>query len=71
MAEWFMDGMLKRLLDPHDPVSRKLLQHTVFYVVRPSPTLCLVMRTVVLHATFRPSNSFSSSLVDLTRTCDI
>ncbi|CAL8472033.1 g11575 [Coccomyxa elongata] len=33
MAEWFMDGMLKRLLDHHDPVSRKLLQQAVFYVV--------------------------------------
>ncbi len=43
MAEWFMDGMLKRLLDHHDPVSRKLLQQAVFYVVRPCLTLLCVI----------------------------
>lgn len=29
-----MEGFLKRLLDPHDPVSRKALQEAVFYIVR-------------------------------------
>jgi murein tripeptide amidase MpaA len=33
MAEWFVDGMLERLLDGGDSVARKLLQHCVFYVV--------------------------------------
>ncbi|GAB4814125.1 hypothetical protein N2152v2_001171 [Parachlorella kessleri] len=33
MAEWFAEGMLRRLLDRHDATSRKLLQETVFYVV--------------------------------------
>lgn len=34
MAEWFMEGFLQRLLDRHDPVSRKALQQAVFYIVR-------------------------------------
>ena len=33
MAEWFMQGFLKRLLDDSDPVARKLHQEAVFYVV--------------------------------------
>jgi murein tripeptide amidase MpaA len=33
MAEWFIEGFLNRLLDDHDPVSLKLLQKAVFYVV--------------------------------------
>lgn len=33
MAEWFMEGFLNRLLDDHDPLSRKLLQKAVFYVI--------------------------------------
>lgn len=33
MAEWFVDGMLERLLDSRDSVSRSLLQRCVFYVV--------------------------------------
>jgi murein tripeptide amidase MpaA len=33
MAEWFAEGMLERLLDGNDSVSRRLLQHCVFYVV--------------------------------------
>lgn len=36
MAEFFMEGFLQRLLDRHDPVSRKALQQAVFYIVRPS-----------------------------------
>lgn len=33
MAEWFMEGLLKRLLDKHDPVTRKALNDAVFYMV--------------------------------------
>ena len=33
MAEWFVEGMLERLLDTGDSVSRTLLQQCVFYVV--------------------------------------
>jgi murein tripeptide amidase MpaA len=33
MAEWFVEGMLERLLDPADPVARSLLQRAVLYVV--------------------------------------
>ncbi|MDP3651781.1 MAG: M14-type cytosolic carboxypeptidase [Rhodoferax sp.] len=33
MAEWFAEGFLERLLDPHDAVSRVLLDRCMFYVV--------------------------------------
>jgi murein tripeptide amidase MpaA len=33
MAEWFVEGMLERLLDRHDPVGRTLLERAVVYVV--------------------------------------
>ncbi|MDA9556619.1 M14-type cytosolic carboxypeptidase [Vibrio sp.] len=33
MAEWFIEGMLQRLLDPEDTVGRTLLDKAVFYVV--------------------------------------
>lgn len=33
MAEWFIEGLLHRLLDLADPVSRTLLKTNVFYVV--------------------------------------
>ncbi|MEX1057228.1 MAG: M14 family zinc carboxypeptidase, partial [Natronospirillum sp.] len=33
MAEWFVEGMLERLLDPDDAVARHLLSQAVFYVV--------------------------------------
>ncbi|HBY86011.1 MAG TPA: hypothetical protein DEO86_09065, partial [Colwellia sp.] len=33
MAEWFVEGMLDRLLDEDDGVARALLNKTVFYVV--------------------------------------
>lgn len=33
MAEWFIDGMLQRLLDHADPVARRLLSQATFYVV--------------------------------------
>lgn len=33
MAEWFVQGLLERLLDGSDAVARSLLQHCVFYVV--------------------------------------
>lgn len=37
MAEYFVEGLLRRLTDRHDPVSRKLLQTCCFYVV---PCMC-------------------------------
>jgi len=33
MAEWFIEGMLERLLDPADPVARRLLERAVLHVV--------------------------------------
>jgi len=33
MAEWFIEGLLERLLDRHDPVGRSLLEHAVVYIV--------------------------------------
>lgn len=33
MAEWFMEGLLARLLDDEDPVARQLLARAVFYCV--------------------------------------
>lgn len=33
MAEWFVEGMIERLLDSDDAVSRHLLKNAVFYVV--------------------------------------
>lgn len=33
MAEWFVEGMLERLLDDTDTVASALLEHAVFYVV--------------------------------------
>lgn len=33
MAEWLVEGLLERLLDPDDPVSRELLRRAVFHVV--------------------------------------
>ena len=33
MAEWFVEGLLERLLDGSDAVSRRLLQHCVLHVV--------------------------------------
>ena len=33
MAEWFVEGMLARLLDDADPVTRRLLERAVLYVV--------------------------------------
>ncbi|CAK0783250.1 hypothetical protein CVIRNUC_006449 [Coccomyxa viridis] len=33
MAEWFMEGLLHRILDRYDPVARKCLQQAVFYIV--------------------------------------
>ncbi|RUO60289.1 M14 family metallopeptidase [Pseudidiomarina insulisalsae] len=33
MAEWFVEGLLSRLLDDEDGTARKLLQNNVFYVV--------------------------------------
>lgn len=33
MAEWFVEGLLKRLLDPSDPVARRIREHAVVHVV--------------------------------------
>lgn len=33
MAEWLIEGLLERLLDTNDPVSRRLLRVATFYVV--------------------------------------
>ena len=33
MAEWFVEGMLERLLDRQDPVSHRLLARATFYLV--------------------------------------
>ena len=33
MAEWFVEGMLERLLDPLDPVARALLERAVVHIV--------------------------------------
>lgn len=33
MAEWFMSGLISRLLDSDDPASLKLLEEAVFYLV--------------------------------------
>ena len=33
MAEWFIAGLLNRLLDPQDPTSRALLDRATFYIV--------------------------------------
>ncbi len=33
MAEHFLDGLLARLLDPHDPVARELLRRADFWIV--------------------------------------
>ena len=34
MAEWFVEGFLRRLLDTHDGLAKRLLREAVFYVVR-------------------------------------
>jgi len=33
MASWFVEGLVQRLLDPHDPAVHQLLQRAVFHVV--------------------------------------
>ena len=33
MAEWWMEGALERLTDPHDPVARLLRQQATFHIV--------------------------------------
>ncbi len=33
MAEWFVDGMLERLIDPADPIARQLRARATIYVV--------------------------------------
>ena len=43
MAEWFMEGLLRALLNSHHGLSRELLKQAVFYVVR---LLCPNVRAV-------------------------
>jgi murein tripeptide amidase MpaA len=38
MAEWWVEGFLDRLLDEDDPVSRRLLEDSVVYLV---PNMCI------------------------------
>jgi murein tripeptide amidase MpaA len=33
MAEWFVEGMVDALLDPANPIARRLLQRAAFYIV--------------------------------------
>lgn len=33
MAEWFVEGLLERLLDGADPVARRIREHAVLYIV--------------------------------------
>jgi murein tripeptide amidase MpaA len=33
MAEWFVEGLLDRLLDPADPVARRVREHAVLHIV--------------------------------------
>ncbi|HEV7855640.1 MAG TPA: M14-type cytosolic carboxypeptidase [Herminiimonas sp.] len=33
MAEWFVDGMVDALLDPHNQIAAKTLEHAAFYIV--------------------------------------
>jgi murein tripeptide amidase MpaA len=33
MAEWCVEGLLERVLDPADPVSRRVREHAVLYIV--------------------------------------
>ena len=33
MAEWFMEGFLDELADPHNAFSNRALKHAIFYVV--------------------------------------
>ncbi len=33
MAEWFIEGLLKRLLDTHDGTAKAVLENAVFYIV--------------------------------------
>jgi murein tripeptide amidase MpaA len=33
MAEWWMEGMIERLSDPHDPVARSLRRDATFHIV--------------------------------------
>ena len=38
MAEWWVEGFLDRLLDPEEPVARRLLEQAVVYLV---PNMCI------------------------------
>jgi murein tripeptide amidase MpaA len=33
MAEWLVDGMVDALLDPHNQIAAKVLEHAAFYIV--------------------------------------
>jgi murein tripeptide amidase MpaA len=48
MAEWFIEGMLERLIDASDPVARRLLLDAIVYVVpnmNPDGGVCGNLRT--------------------------
>ena len=48
MAEWFVEGMIERLLDRADPISRKLLDAAVLHLVpnmNPDGSVCGNLRT--------------------------
>lgn len=48
MAEWFVEGFLDRLTDPHDGASMRVLEHAVFYVV--GDCILTLPRPAVMHA---------------------
>lgn len=33
MAEWFVEGLLDRLLNPADPIAAKILMEATFYII--------------------------------------
>lgn len=51
MAQWFMEGFLDRLTDPHDAASMRVLEHAVFYVVSMSSQQCTLTGFVSLDLT--------------------
>ena len=68
MAEWFVEGFLDRLTDPHDGASMRVLEHAVFYVVSlhacTSPYLHATMCNFedIFDSLTHPSQDFSVSV---------
>jgi len=50
MAEWFVEGFLDRLTDPHDGASMRVLEHAVFYVVGVTSRAYRSLLYCMLHA---------------------